>query len=281
MSNRGIENYELLSSMSGTNIIYEPPDGQPYQTRNCNVCGSHDTITTPTNYIEYWKCSSYAFYNEDRLNDLNSISSRSTIINDRKTICNTHSSNLNNIRNTYESLTYITGSSGKMSADHPIGYRYKDQDRTLNDQILDENNSVLSNNFIKLSWINALSTSLSTEIRARLLNYLYSDKTDSINALINDLVPNENFIDGNIIEKLRDAMNLLSSGVSVDTEADLQEAQSVIPNAKNISTVSTDIAKTEVSSFISDCNIAYKDCICYSDCGGYAVCFCYGNCNYY
>lgn len=258
MGYRGVEEQEC--STYGGDLT--PRGGDGY------YCPVHKLI----DYIEYWKCNEYAFKNENALTLLNSISSVNTIRqNGQANICSTNSNN--GINNQFESWSYIASS-------HSTGYRNKDDNRDLPSWITDANNEVLTKNFISSNWINALSTSLLTEIRARLANYLYSNETSSVNPLINDLIP-QSVVDGNVVSKLRDAMNLLSTGVSRDNGADLQEYQSVIPNSKNISTTARDIVKSEVKQFINDCNFAIKDCICYSDCGEYAVCFCYGNCNYY
>ena len=256
------------------------------------ICGSYDNISggSPTNYIEYWKCGSYVFNGYDTFGYLNSISSTDAIIDNRtlSSFCNSHASTTYDPGGQDEALsaavregwTYIVGNAEDLSIAHSSGYRNKNNNRNLSQWILNANLSVQTKNFISANWINALSTSLSNEICDRLKNHLYSNKTDDVNTLINGLAPN-NIVDGNIVDKLRQAMNLLSSGVMSDTSANLQPKKSVIPNSKNIQTLSTIIANTEVRKFINDCNTAYKDCICYSDCGGYAVCFCYGNCNYY
>lgn len=276
------------------NDSFQPPPDWPYETTRGQYdksCGVYDEPDAPTNYIEYWKCGSYAFYGENKLSNLNTIASKDTIIDNRNVdgeigYCKEHSSVEHEYYDQAEGWTYITGGASteqnpNLSAEHSIGYRDKDSERSLASWITEANAAVLTSNCISANWINALSTSLSTEIRARLQNHLYSDKQDDVNLKIDCLTPDQNFVDGNVITKLREAMNLLSTGVSGDNGANLQDSQSVIPNSKNIQTTTSMIAKTEVKKFIDDCVIAYKDCICYSDCGGYAVCFCYGNCNYY
>lgn len=250
------------------------------------TCGSYDDIgNSETNYIEYWKCGSYAFNEYNTFGYLNSISSKNDIITNRtsSSFCTLHASTMfdpggaaqeHAVR---EGWSYIVGNADLPN--HSPGYRSKDN-RSLDQWIINANSNVQTNNFISANWLNALSTSLSNEIRARLANYLYSNKTAGVDNLINGLVPN-NIISGDIVDKLRRAMNLLSSNLISDNGANLQPLSSVIPNSNDIQTPNTIIANTEVRKFINDCNTAYKDCICYSDCGGYAVCFCYGNCNYY
>lgn len=304
MSIRGVENYELLSTQVGDDIVFVPPEGMKFENQPIDdqrSCEGYDTKDNKTDYIEYWKCGSYVFaaLGNENISQLNSISSINEIIAarfDHDNFCLAHAYDYSDggcsQHNIYdpggsdvndpirERWSYITGTGAELTV-HSNGYRDKDNTRSLDSWITAENANVLTSNCILSNWINALSTSLSTEIRARLQNHLYSNKQNDVNIKLNNLTPDQNFVDGNVVTKLRDAMNLLSTGVSNDNGANLQDSQSVIPNSKNIQTTTSTIAKTEVKNFIDDCATAYKDCICYSDCGGYAVCFCYGNCNYY
>ena len=113
------------------------------------TCGSYDTNKSPTNYIEYWKCGSYAFNGYDTFGYLNSISSTNDIINNRRlsSFCKLHASTeydpggqeelSDAVR---EGWTYIVGNADSPMA-HSPGYRNKGN-RNLSQWIIDANLSV-------------------------------------------------------------------------------------------------------------------------------------------
>lgn len=167
---------------------------------------------------------------------------------------------------------------------HAIGYRNK-ANRSLPNYITSTNiDSINNSTFITQGHINALYMALHEELNARLKNYLYHNYSNNTASTLSGYMTGP-IISSEVFMRLKDAVNNLNtiineSNANRDYEATLS-ADGLLKTMKNYSITNDNIAVTNIKGFINDITNSYKDCICYSDCGGYAVCFCYGNCNYY
>ena len=120
----------------------------------------------------------------------------------------------------------------------------------------------------KNSFISQLYVQINKELAERRKHSIYASLSDNFTK-----VPNSN--EQIFASDLNDALNAIKKYYDI-ANSDL--------NNYNYTEVSTTeiVKKSNLDDLKNKFNATViNDCICYSDCQGYAMCYCYGNCNYY
>ena len=118
----------------------------------------------------------------------------------------------------------------------------------------------------KNSFIHKLYSQINIELNARKKHGIY----ENLSTLTSPTT-------GNSIKTtdLNNALEIIKAYYDADY-SDLSDYNYVEVTEKDL------VTKNQLSDIMTEFNEnVIQDCICYSDCQGYAVCYCYGNCSYY
>ena len=127
-----------------------------------------------------------------------------------------------------------------------------------------------SGDTIKSEVYNTILKGIQDEIKIRLQSPLYINYENNFNNRMPSQLSAGKLLETNDINSLTKLLNL--NELYLD---EVKKPQFFNANLRDVA------ESTILNQQVSTIAAIVKDCVCYSDCNGYATCTCYGNCNHY
>ena len=127
-----------------------------------------------------------------------------------------------------------------------------------------------SGDTIKSEIYNTILKGIQDEIKIRLQSPLYTEYENNFNNRMPSQLSAGKLLETNDINSLTKLLNL--NELYLD---EVKKPQFFSANLRDVA------ESTILNQQVNTITALVKDCVCYSDCNGYATCTCYGNCNHY